>query len=245
MTMSIIKWLGESEHWTVPECGTEPGFIMPLTERRVLCVAGMSCQTRKLSLQAGINCTSRLAMRLALASTSLNPAWKPWEWNGPSVVKAPASSANLGVRFLESNEYIEYLKLAAPDLARFGVVEELVDGPQYEVDGFVIGSRVSCFCCLLQHWNEERDRIIGYERKEPGWSAWREAVMTSVKLLGINDCPFCVEMRYSLRHAEWRIIEVHARLGEDPGLDKLLADEYPLSVIERECRKDFLAMRAF
>jgi len=128
--MGVIRWFGESEHWQVPVCAEGPRFAMALTERWVLDVARCDLAARKLSLQAGLNCTSRLALRVALASTSLNPRWTPWEWNGAVAIKAPASAANLGVRFLHSNEYIEYLQAAAPDLARFGVLEEYVDGPQ-------------------------------------------------------------------------------------------------------------------
>lgn len=233
--MGIIKWLGESENWKVPECEGHAHFVMPLVERWVLDVANLEGSVRKLALQAGLNCTSRLALRTALASTDLNPRWSPWEWHGSSVIKAPASAANLGVRFLETNEYIKYLEVLAPDLARFGIIEAFVDGPQYEVDGYVLGGDISCFCCLFQHWNSAFDRILAYERKEPPFAGWREAVVTAVKRVGIDDCPFCVEMRYDLRLNQWKVIEIHARLGEDPGLPELMSDDYPLMVIEQAC----------
>ena len=165
----------------------------------------------------------------------LNPRWVPLEWNGPSVVKAPASAANLGVRFLPHNEYIGYLQTIAPDLARFGVLEEFIDGPQYELDGYVVGGVIGCFHFLLQHWNEAGDTILGYERKNPATGESLEAALTAVRSMGIDDSPFCVEMRHDLRRGGWKIIEVHARLGEDPGLGELMSDEYPLNVIERAC----------
>jgi hypothetical protein len=102
--MSDIRWLGESEHWVVADTSEPAPFLMALTERYVLDVAAASTPVRKLSLQAGLNCTSRLALRVALASTNLNPKWTPFEWPGPSVAKAPASAANLGVRYLGGNE---------------------------------------------------------------------------------------------------------------------------------------------
>src|SRR5262249_9453933 len=159
---SIVQWFGVSDHWQVEECNECPQFAMPLTERYVLDVATRTDNVRRLTLQAALNCTSRLALRVALGGTSLNPHWKPLEWNGLTVVKAPASAANLGVRFLPPNEYIQYLQAVAPDLARFGVVEEYIDGPQYELDGYVIGGKVGWFQPLLQEWNESQDAILGY-----------------------------------------------------------------------------------
>jgi hypothetical protein len=231
----MIQWLGESRHWEVPACAGVPRFVMALTERWVLETATLATPGRRLGLRAALNCTSRLALRVALAATNLNPRWSPLEWHGPSVAKAPASAANLGVRFLPHNEYIGYLQAVAPDLARFGVVEDYIDGPQYELDGYVVGGEAGWFHPLLQHWNEAGDAILGYERKEPSVGGIREAALAAVRAIGLDDSPFCVEMRYDPRHEAWRVIELHARLGEDPGLAALMADEYPLNVIERAC----------
>jgi hypothetical protein len=234
---SRVQWIGESDYWVAPECLGEPEFIMPLSEDAVLEVASMQTTARKLSLQAAINCTSRLALRVALASTGLNPCWHPLEWPGPSVVKAPASCASLGVRFLPSNWYIAALAQVAPDLARFGVMEERIEGPQYELDGFVIGGRIEYFSPLLQHWNEAGDKILGYQRQEPPTRDWVGAALAAVKAVGIDDAPFCLEMRYDRRCGGWKLIEIHARLGEDPGLPALMSDEDPLRMIERACAR--------
>jgi hypothetical protein len=230
-----IKWIGESDYWTAPVCQDNPQFVMAISEDWVLDVATMRSSARKLSLRAGLSCTSRLAMRVALGSTSLNPKWSPLEWNGACVAKAPASAANLGVRFLNHNKYVQFLQDVAPDLARFGVLEEYIDGPQFEVDGYAVGGKVTCFRPLLQCWNPTGDLILGYERKNPHGD-WLEAVLTAVEMIGLNDTPFCVEMRYHVPCKQWKIIEVHARLGEDPGLAELMWDEYPIAVIERACR---------
>ena len=223
-----VQWIGDSDYWVAPECRGEPEFIMPLSEDSVLQVARMQTTARKLSLQAAINCTSRLALRVALAPTGLNPSWHPLEWPGPAVVKAPASCANLGVRFLAQ---------VAPDLARFGVIEERVEGPQYELDGFVVGGRIEYFSPLLQHWNEAGDRILRYQRQEPPDRDWLAAALAAVKAVGIDDAPFCLEMRHDRRRGGWKLIEIHARLGEDPGLAALMSDEDPLRVIERACAR--------
>jgi hypothetical protein len=232
---SPVRWVGESDYWSAPECSGEPAFIMPLSEDSVLEVARMQTAARKLSLQAALNCSSRLAMRVALASTRLNPVWHPLEWPGPAAVKAPASCANLGVRFLPANWYIRTLAEVAPDLARFGVIEERIEGPQYELDGFVIGGRIEHFAPLLQHWNEAGDRILRYERQQPPDRDWLPAARAAVRAAGIDDAPFCLEMRHDRRSGSWKLIEIHARLGEDPGLAALMSDEDPLHVIERAC----------
>jgi hypothetical protein len=210
---------------------------MPVSEDSVLEVARMQTTARKLSLQAALNCTSRLALRVALASTGLNPTWHPFEWPGPAAVKAPASCANLGVRFLPANWYIATLAQIAPDLARFGVIEERIEGPQYELDGFVVGGRIEHFHPLLQHWNEAGDKILHYERREPPDRDWLAAARAAVQATGIDDAPFCLEMRQDRRTGNWRLIEIHARLGEDPGLAAMMSDESPLEVIERACAR--------
>jgi hypothetical protein len=232
-----VQWVGESDHWVASECQGKPQFIMPLCEDTVLEVATAPSAARKLSLQAAINCTSRLALRVALSATKLNPPWHPLAWHGPSVVKAPASCASLGVRFLPANWYIAALARVAPDLARFGVVEERIEGPQYELDGFVVGGQVGYFSALLQHWNEAGDKILAYERHAPPHEGWLDAALGAVKAVGINDAPFCVELRYDIGRRQWKVIEIHARLGEDPGLPALMSDENPLRVIERACHE--------
>jgi hypothetical protein len=232
-----VQWVGESDYWVAPKCLGDPEFIMPLSEDSVLEVATTQTTARKLSLQAAINCTSRLALRVALAATGLNPRWQPLEWPGACVVKAPASCANLGVRFLPTNWYISALAQVAPDLARFGVIEERIEGPQYEVDGFVVGGRIEYFSPLLQHWNGAGDKILGYQRQEPTDRDWAGAARAAVEAVGIDDAPFCLEMRHDQRRGGWKLIEIHARLGEDPGLPALMSDEDPLQVIERACAR--------
>ncbi len=52
--------------------------------------------------------------------------------------------------FRERIKEVEQLEAFAPELAQFGVVEELVEGPQYEADGFVLGGRTTFFHPLAQ-----------------------------------------------------------------------------------------------
>jgi len=243
MNTRAVQWIGHSEQWVAEEHQGFPGFIMPLAERFVFDVATMKSPARKLPLAAAVNCTSRLALRVALAVTGLNPRWRPVELFEDSVIKTAASAANLGVRFLPPNEYIGHLAAIAPDLGSLGVIEEKVDGAQYEVDGFVIGGEVRPFHPLLQHWNEAGDRILGYERQRPPSSDWLAAVSAAVKAVGIRDAPFCIEMRWVVQLGKWRVIEIHPRLGEDPGLAAFMCDDNPLEVIERACQQEMSRWR--
>ena len=224
--MSII-WLGESDEWK-PLRRDAGEFLMPLVEESVLDAAQSLFDGRRLSLTAAVNCTSRLALRVALSTTDLNPAWQPFVWQ-PGVVKAPASCLNLGVRFLPENEYIDRLRGAAPALAGCGVVESLITGEAWELDGWIKRGRIGFFHPLRQEWNDGGDKILGYRRDAPH-SGLFEAVQIAVAAAGLNDSAFCAEMRRSADG--WKLIELNARLGEDAGLAQLMSDTDPLAVIE-------------
>jgi hypothetical protein len=101
----------------------------------------------------------------------------------------------------------------------------------------VVGGRIEYFSPLLQQWNEAGDRILAYQRQEPPDRHWVDAALAAVKAVGIDDAPFCLEMRYDRQRGGWKLIEIHARLGEDPGLPALMWDEDPLRVIERACAR--------
>jgi hypothetical protein len=93
------------------------------------------------------------------------------------------------------------------------------------------------FPSLLQHWNEAGDKILRYQRQEPPDRDWLSAARAAIKAVGIDDAPFCLEMRYDHRRGDWKLIEIHARLGEDHGLAALMSDEDPLVLIERACAR--------
>jgi len=181
---------------------------------------------------AAVNCSSRLALRVALATTGLNPEWWPFRFGGgakPRVVKAPSSALGSGVRqFRERIEEVALLEAFAPELAQFGVVEELVHGAQYEADGFVLGGRVTFFHPLVQSWRGER--IVAYRRCEPP-HGFRDAVARALRAVGLDDAPFCAELRH--RRGRWVVIELHARLGEDAGLPRKMWPTSPLAAIEK------------
>ena len=204
---------------------------MALVEDAVLQVGARRDGTRHLTLVAAVNCSSRLALRVALATTGLNPDWWPYRFGGSRkrrVVKAPASALGSGVReFGHLIEEVEELELYAPELAQFGVVEEYVDGEQYELDGFVVGGRLTFFQPLRQEW--VGGRIVDYRRADPR-PGLHEAVATAVRAVGLDDSPFCAELRHAA--GRWVLIELHARLGEDEGLAEQMWDSCPLRAIE-------------
>ncbi len=225
--MSIV-WIGESEHWK-PARISGGEWMMPLIEETVLNVAESTSFCKKLSVSAAINCTSRIALRVALASTNLNPEWHPINWQA-GVIKAPASCLNLGVRFLPSNEYVERLAAAAPALARIGVNESFVGGTAWELDGWIKDGKIGFFHPLRQIWNEGNTKIEQYQRGEPRLSNLRDAVCRALTCIGLDNSAFCVELRET--PDDWKIIECHARLGEDFGLSSKMCDSDPLRFIE-------------
>jgi hypothetical protein len=226
-----VAWIGTSRVWHPPPVnGTPPAFTMALVEDAVLQVGAQRDGTRHLTLVAAVNCSSRLALRVALATTGLNPEWWPYRFGGSRkrrVVKAPASAMGSGVReFGHLIEEVQELELYAPELAQFGVVEEYVDGEQYELDGFVVGGRLTFFHPLRQSW--VGGKIVAYRRADP-LPGLHEVVGTAVRAAGLDDSPFCAELRYAA--GRWVLIELHARLGEDEGLAEEMWDSCPLRAI--------------
>jgi hypothetical protein len=204
---------------------------MALVEDAVLPVGALGDETRHIPLRAALNCCSRLALRVALSATGLNPEWWPYRFGGSAtrrVVKAPASALSSGVRhFGHLIEEVVILERYAPELAQFGVVEQLVDGEQYEVDGFMLGGQATFFHPLHQSWRD--GRIEAYRRCQAP-SGLHAAVASALRATGVDDAPFCAEMKH--HQGRWLLIELHARLGEDPGLEDAMWDRPVLDVIE-------------
>lgn len=226
-----ILWVGEADHWSSPRAPERPAFAMPLCEESVLETAFNHSFSglRRLSKNAALACVSRYCQRRALerGAPDLNPGWAPiTKWpKGRAVVKAPASCLASGVRILDEDFYVRELLLYAPKAA-IGVVEEFVEGPQWELDGFVIGGEFRAFRHLLQHWSD--GRIVHYE---PSFAEGLEnAVKRAIRAVGLDECPFCAEMRLSAEG--WKVVELHARLGEDKDLAAAMWPTCPLNVIE-------------
>lgn len=221
--MSVVAWIGESPAWPGrPEFAAEPRFVMPLIEEHVLEVAFMPERwIRRLTVAAAIACTSKLRLRTALEDTGLNPEWGPIPWSEGVVVKAPASTRNLGVVFAPpGTRHSQQLSIYAPEAARHGVWEGLVPGPQYEVDGVVIGGKVHVLLTTVQVWDGYR--IASYAPVEDrDVDGIEDAVSEAVLALRLDDSCFCFEMRRAVDGA-WKLIDGHARFGEDTRLTPFL-----------------------
>src|SRR5271156_4040917 len=155
-----IHWVGESKIWNIPQATTPYRYALPLVEEQVLPVAfdPVFSNFTRLSKACAINCVSRIAQRVALATTGLNPKWVPYPWF-PGVAKAPASCQNNGVQFFDLTEHVWLLEEYAPELARIGVHEEKLVGEAYELDGARINGRLLFFTPLRQHWNSNFTKI--------------------------------------------------------------------------------------
>jgi hypothetical protein len=139
------------------------------------------------------------------------------------VVKAPSSALGSGVRHLgDPIEEVKILERYAPELAQFGVVEQLVRGEQHEADGFVLGGRATFFHPLPQTWRD--GRIVAYRRCEPA-PGFREAVETCLRAMGLDEAPSCAELKHTKDMGPSS--SSHARLGEDPGLEQARWDARP------------------
>jgi len=234
----MIYWIGNSENWDKPlhpRAGNMvDSYAFPLVEETVLETAFSPLYVGygRLSQQAAINCTSRFALRSALnvddVSRALNPRWLAHHDFGDGlVVKAPASCQNQGIGFALPNEYSHRLLAYAREAdmalsshlekikAGTGVVEQYIPGPQYEADGIVIDGKA-----ILLGWSQqegENGKIVQYIRLplqgDFGFEAPAEVIETAVKALGLDNCPFCFEMKRT--NDGWKIIDAHARLGED------------------------------
>ena len=240
-----IYWVGSSNIWKpkkrlkrVPK----HGYVFPLTERAVLETAYSDryAHLTRLSKQAALRCVSRSMQREALDFyADLNPSWKPIPW-APGVFKAPASSANKGVIFAKDNDDTKDLLKWAPGFARTGVWEEFIEGEAWEIDGFVFGSgknkSVYYFTPLRQMWNKGNDYIIRYSNKQGPPPGIHIACHLSLDAVGLENSAFCIELRYAERTSpglyHWKIIEIHARLGEDRGLAKTMFGRDPIEYIE-------------
>jgi hypothetical protein len=94
------------------------------------------------------------------------------------------------------------------------VVEDYVDGEQYEFDGYVgPDGQPVFFDPLYQEWNKDDTQILLYTGHLPPPDGWEYTMGTVLQAIGINAGPFCIEARYA--RGAWRVIEVHARLGEE------------------------------
>ncbi len=229
MALSKILWIGTSDVFTSKEANAYQ-YVMPLVEEEVLCVAFSEQYKglKRLSKNAAINCTSRLALKVALSWTEYNPKWHPIRWL-PGVIKASASTYNDGVRFIRSIETVQLLKMYCKELVEFGVIEEFVEGDHYEIDGFQNDSVTHILGIWQQLCNKNNTKIKKYKEmlNHNPPKGMDNCLRETLAAVGINNAPFCIEMIYGIQG--WKVIDVHARLGEDK---RLWGNRNPIQEIE-------------
>jgi hypothetical protein len=206
----MIDWIGHS-NWHKPKpTDGELRYRFPLTEEAVLEVATSNSELKHLSLEAAVTCCYRFAFRRALDDTGLNPKWDYYRWTPGAVVKAPASTASDGVHVVNKTWSVARLEPHVKDDLQ-GVVEEYIPGPQWEVNGVVLNGEVLFLRTFQQVWQD--GTVLGYRSE---WlQAWqRDAASMCLLAVGLDNCPFCIEMRRFEERAV--VIECNARLGEDP-----------------------------
>lgn len=230
--MNPIAWVGNTEFWKKRQ-STDPKFAMALCEEAVLETAFSPVYRGllRLSKDAAIACTDRTVLRARLPA-QLSPRYSIIGFpstDGRFVVKNVASCAGSGVHVFGPTQYTEALNHWTDRMHNEIVIEEFLEGPQYQLDGFVLNNTPYFFNTLHQIWRD--NKIEQYIRDNFGLIGLRRAAEHAIKAVGLNNSPFCIEFRAGTDEL-WKVIDMHARLGEDFGLPEIMADRYPLDIIE-------------
>lgn len=216
-----------------------PARIVPMSEESVLAVAAANEKlgiAEGLSLEAAARTVSRLLLREQLdrRAPHLNPRWSvdiP-AWNGPTYVKAMASTGSIGVlkspsakaqdlkamaERVQASAYIQVYWAATAGLRRAVTFEEPVPGTQHCISGICRDGVSKVFHPVEQTWNADGRVIVRYKKaKEDVLEGLREVAIEAAEALGLAWCGFNFEVR-SDDAGQWKVIDAHARLGEDVG----------------------------
>jgi hypothetical protein len=240
--MNRIEWVGQPDrkHWpVVPQTGSP--FRLSLCDDQVLALA-RSPTGCHLDWRAALACINRLAQRVALAGSGLNPEWAPAPMPCQRVVaKHATSTLSGGVGQLHPDSDLAYSLIKhAGELADWGVIEQEIGGAQYEQDGCILDGEIGWFWPIQQHWDRLGHRIERYERLP--WELGqplRRAAERALRAVGLNQSCFSVEIRFHDSDPDQaRVIDLHARLGEDgESFRQAISDRYPLEVVEEIARK--------
>lgn len=190
------------------------------------------------TLETAIICTDRLSQRKALEKTRLNPNFLLSSDRNikenlsnikfPIVLKKPASARSEGVRIIYDGQELSRFNLnnwattrQMYRLRQVGfkpdynfLIEEFVEGENWEVDGISRGKVTHVFQPLKQTWSKAGEKIIKYEAAVPP-PGLIDSAIKAVEASGIKWSGWCVELKGDVNN--WKVIEVNARLGEDGG----------------------------
>lgn len=241
--MPGVTFFGNPTHWKNIPRAENPDFAFSLTDDVVLETAGQSYRhLKRISRPAALACTSRLALRVLLEQTSpcLNPSWETFKFPSENfVVKQSVSTLNLGVRFFAYEDQLESIKKMlrtfTSDLNNRGVLEAYIEGEQFEIDGFRWNGKTEFFYPLHQTWDRKTNKILEYNRVSNYHidHKLKLAAISALDAIGLDNSCFCVEIRLDSDLKPY-IIEMHARLGDDKGLESLLWHTSPLQYIQNK-----------
>lgn len=180
----------------------------------------------------------------------LNPRWqylrRAQDMTGDLIVKAPASKLGLGCIHIKdaSPQTLEWAELAARSRSAndeirlsqvmgfdcHSIIEEIIPGPQVEISAIVNShGRVARWLNpILQIWDDYGDRIERYEPYHEDAGPLRAMLRAIVDIFSLKSCGVNIETR------QGKIIEVHARLGEEVGTryhQLLCGDENPAQLL--------------
>ncbi|MFW5847629.1 MAG: hypothetical protein ACOCVF_01740 [bacterium] len=215
-------------------------FIVPLIEENVLECGKFNSKyalgDEYLSYSAALLCSDKLLQRKKLdelGELNVKYYWYSKTFNkNPYVIKNRTSSLNKGVRIITKdleekswniiNKMVDGLKTENNRLNFFNYnyynkpyfFEEYIDGDHYEMDGVVISMGMYFTGNLIkQHWKD--DKIVWYEKVDDHILSMEvgEIVCKILRLFQLNKCGFSMEFIKSKNG--FKIIEVHARLGEE------------------------------
>lgn len=197
---------GMPENVSLTHVGDDVVYV-PMTEEAVVHVAFANGK-HGLGPKACRNAVFRPNQREALEPLGVNPAWGEMVNPGPdTVIKRFRSTLSRGVLL--------------PNGSGGLIWEEHIEGPQYEVSAVVGkgGELLTWFRVLHQTWSPDGRRIERYGRERelllmPNRKPLPEWLTDIAKALGLEYCGMNVEFR--TRADKAYVIEVHARLGEDP-----------------------------
>lgn len=231
--------------WTMPEMTNalveaDPRLIIPLSEDAVVPVALAGAhlgpeRCRTVPKAAALAVTHRLALRRALEPHGLNPPWSRWGQPLPSgppwVVKSDSSWLSLGVEVIEADTDLEAAQARVSrkaylardrlvpwmidDLEFSGLYESFVEGPQFCVSGIVREDVEHVFAPIRQVWDLQRRFIFRYELATEHMADLETVGVVAARALGLRWCAFNFEVRGV--PGSWRVLDAHARLGEDDG----------------------------
>lgn len=220
-------------------------LVLPLTEEAVLACAIANTKTLKRGVHqgSGLVCVDRFRQMEVLGDLGPESVatilGQPFRF--PCFVKSRASTRSLGVMECPDNQSfrkiagrvirascIELGRLEKSNLAKGNlnkvILQEKLNPPFYEVNGYCTSQIAGIFNVLKQEWSDRRvDRysLVSEIVSQNATLLAKEAVTR----VGLNWCGWNVELG---THSDGglKVLEIHARLGEDWGeYNQLLCKE--------------------